>query len=82
MEKIAELPAHKMYKRDFNAGAKNCRLYISEIGANAVSRFYNDKAAQCTKGSADRVLSYWAGYQFVLKELENANTSASEPTHL
>lgn len=74
MEEIAELPAHKMCKRDFNAGAKNCRLYISEIGAVKVAKFYNDKAAQSSKWDSDRVLSYWAGYQSVLKEIESANT--------
>ena len=59
----------KLDKREYNAGRKNCQSLIDERGIEYVAGYLAAKTAHTDKWSPARVISYWAGYEDVLREV-------------
>jgi len=57
----------KLDKREYNAGRKNCQSLILEKGAKYTAGYFTAKSAQLSKWSYPAVISYWAGYEDVLR---------------
>ena len=57
----------KLDKREYNAGRKNCQEAIADWGAVRVKEYFTAKSARLSKWCYPAVVSYWAGYEDVLR---------------
>lgn len=81
MDKLLDFPVsaadYKVSVRDFSAGSKSSKMYVSQVGLAKAVKYFNQKEPFISKYAEPSVISYWAGYQAALaswiKELEDAN---------